>query len=232
MKAVILQSNYFPWKGYFDLVHDTDLFIFYDETQYTSRDWRNRNQIYSPAYRGLKWLTVPVHKSEFHKKISEVKFQDGEWQKDHLRVLSLAYKGAPYFQQLQNLIQEILEDHQWESLSEMNQFSIKKISTLIGIKTKFMNSKDLELQDGKVKKIIGILKQVNADEYITGPSARAYLEGSESHFSENGIKLTYKVYPDYPEYQQLAEPFVHQVSILDLIANIEIGKIKNHIWNT
>ena len=44
-KIAILQSNYIPWKGYFDLIGSVDTFVFYDEMQYTKRDWRNRNKI-------------------------------------------------------------------------------------------------------------------------------------------------------------------------------------------
>ena len=44
-KVAILQSNYIPWKGYFDLIAAVDEFILYDDMQYTRRDWRNRNKI-------------------------------------------------------------------------------------------------------------------------------------------------------------------------------------------
>src|SRR5690606_10151511 len=58
MKAAIVQSNYLPWKGYFDIINMVDLFIFYDDVQYTKRDWRNRNRIKTRD--GIKWLTVPA----------------------------------------------------------------------------------------------------------------------------------------------------------------------------
>ena len=61
MKAAILQSNYIPWKGYFDLMNRADVFIIYDEVQYTKNDWRNRNKI--KTANGLVWLTIPVRQS-------------------------------------------------------------------------------------------------------------------------------------------------------------------------
>ena len=58
-KIAILQSNYIPWKGYFDIISKVDEFIFYDEVQYTKHDWRNRNRI--KTSNGLIWLTIPVN---------------------------------------------------------------------------------------------------------------------------------------------------------------------------
>ena len=71
-KVAILQSNYIPWKGYFDLINIVDEFIVYDDMQYTRRDWRNRNKIKTPQ--GLQWLTIPVEiKGKFFQKINETK---------------------------------------------------------------------------------------------------------------------------------------------------------------
>ena len=57
-RVAIVQSNYIPWKGYFDLIASVDEFILYDDVQFTRRDWRNRNRIKTPQ--GVHWLTVPV----------------------------------------------------------------------------------------------------------------------------------------------------------------------------
>jgi hypothetical protein len=61
MRIAILQSNYIPWKGYFDLVRAVDEFVLFDDVQYTRRDWRNRNRIKTPG--GSAWLTIPVNVS-------------------------------------------------------------------------------------------------------------------------------------------------------------------------
>ncbi|WKL03999.1 WbqC family protein [Paenibacillus amylolyticus] len=60
-KVAVLQSNYLPWKGYFDIINDVDTFIFYDDVQYTKNDWRNRNKVKSTT--GAQWLTIPVNNS-------------------------------------------------------------------------------------------------------------------------------------------------------------------------
>lgn len=82
-KIAILQSNYIPWKGYFDLINIVDEFIVYDDMQYTRRDWRNRNKIKTPQ--GLQWLTIPVEiKGKFFHKINETKVSEKNWAKKAL----------------------------------------------------------------------------------------------------------------------------------------------------
>ena len=89
MKVAVLQSNYLPWKGYFDLINDVDLFVFYDEVQYTKNDWRNRNIIYSKQ--GKSWITVPVS-YKFGQTIIDTKIQNKiDWKKDNWNKLINAY---------------------------------------------------------------------------------------------------------------------------------------------
>src|SRR5436305_3143233 len=102
MRAVVLQSNYVPWKGYFDLIQNADVFVYYDEVQYTKNDWRNRNRICSKN--GHHWLTIPVSRDAVKLKISEVPLPDSCWQLDHFKTLSHSYLPAPYFRQIQPLL--------------------------------------------------------------------------------------------------------------------------------
>ena len=82
-KIAILQSNYIPWKGYFDIINMVDEFVLYDDMQYTRRDWRNRNKIKTPN--GLQWLTIPVQvKGKYLQKIKETKISEKKWTKNHL----------------------------------------------------------------------------------------------------------------------------------------------------
>lgn len=227
MKVVILQSNYIPWKGYFDLIHDADVFVFYDEVQYTKNDWRNRNRIYTKN--GLQWLTIPVNKEAVNGKISEVKIS-AEWQDLHFKSLYLGYKSAPHFEQLEELINDYLLNKKWNSLKDLNQYLIKRISALLGIETQFLDSANYELKGDKIEKLIDLVSQIGGTEYISGPSGMNYLSESTKLFEEKNIKLSFKKYPEFAPYKQLKEPFEHAVSILDLLAHVEIKEIGNHIW--
>lgn len=228
MKIVILQSNYLPWKGYFDLMHDADVFVFFDETQYPRRSLRNRNKVYGKN--GIHWLTVPVSSVASRGKISEVAVSSDKWQVDHLKTLTSVYGRAPYFSQLRVLMSEFYEERAWGKLVEINHFSLLRIAKELRLQTRFVHSSELRMVGNRVTRLIDMVKELGGSQYITGPSARNYLEGSEHLFRSEGIELSYKDYSGYPEYPQLQAPFEHQVSIVDMIANLNWKDIPYHIW--
>ena len=228
MRVVILQSNYLPWKGYFDLIHDADLFVYYDEVQYTKNDWRNRNRICSKN--GLQWLTIPIAKAAVKQKISEVSLPEGNWQGDHFKSLYYAYKPAPYFHQLEPLLQEVYQGQTWTNLSALNRHLIERIAGMLGIQTRFADVRDYAVEGDRVSRLVNLLQQVGATHYLSGPSARDYLAGSEPLFAQAGIELAYKDYSGYPPYRQLSEPFEPAVSIVDLLANLSLEQVQHHIW--
>jgi len=209
------------------LAHLADVFVFYDEVQYTKNDWRNRNIICGKN--GLQWLSIPVEKQFVHAKISEVKIGN-DWQGKHFKSLYLTYKSAPCFYQLEELMIEFLVDIKWEYLSTLNQFLITRIAHLIGTKTQFVNSAQYDLAGDKVEKLLGLIEQLGASDYISGPAGMNYLSGSETLFDQRKVKLSYCTYPDFKKYPQLIQPFQNNVSIVDLIAHVPYSEIKNYIW--
>lgn len=215
-KVAILQSNYIPWKGYFDLIAAVDEFILYDDMQYTKRDWRNRNQIKTPQ--GLKWITVPVKvKGRYFQKINETEIDGDGWAQDHWRSIVANYKKAPYFEQVAEWLAPFYLEQKYELISDLNRSLIAAVCQRLGIKTRISSSADYELVDGQSKRLASLCKQAGGLEYISGPSAKNYIE--ENVFVGCDIKLTWFDYADYPEYPQLWGDFTHTVSIIDLIFN-------------
>lgn len=214
-KIAILQSNYLPWKGVFDMINQVDIFVFYEDVQYTKDDWRNRNKIKTPQ--GLKWLTVPVKKAPLETKIFEIEIFNGEdWQQKHYNLIKNNYIKAPYFQDYHFILEEIYLKKKWDKLSDLNIYSTKLIADVLGIKTEFINSTDLKTTGVKDDKIISICKQLNATHYLSGPAAKAYIK--EDKFKNANIELEYINY-EYPEYKQLYGAFEHKVTVLDVIFN-------------
>ena len=217
-KVAILQSNYIPWKGYFDLINIVDEFIIYDDVQYTRRDWRNRNII--KTTKGLLYLTIPVmSKGNYFQKINETKISDPNWGKNHWKTIYINYSKAPYFKDYKELFEELYLNNDEKYLSKINYKFIFEINKLLNIKTKISWSDNYEYQQEteKTEKLISLCKLVGADEYLSGPSAGNYIQ--EDSFKKENIKLTWVDYSDYTEYNQLHPPFEHGVSILDLIFN-------------
>ncbi len=213
-KVAILQSNYIPWKGYFDLIAAVDEFILYDDMQYTRRDWRNRNRIKTPH--GVQWLTVPVLvKGKYHQKIRDTEIDGLDWGLLHWKTLAQNYRRAPHFDEIAGWLEPLYLKESYTHLSQLNRRFIRIVCDYLGIKTVISNSWDYILLDDKTKRLADICVQANGTEYISGPSARNYIE--EHVFAELGITLTWFDYSGYPEYSQLWGEFIHEVSILDLL---------------
>ena len=215
-KIAILQSNYIPWKGYFDIIAAADEFILYDDMQYTKRDWRNRNLIKTPQ--GLQWLTVPVKvKGRYDQTIRETEIDGTDWAQVHWKALIRNYPRARHFDEIAKLIEPLYMRREYTHLSALNREFIEAVCTYLGITTKISNSWDYVLTHGKSERLADLCAQVGATEYISGPAAKAYIE--EGQFAKRGINVTWFDYSGYAEYPQLWGEFIHGVSIVDLLFN-------------
>ena len=215
-KIAIVQSSYIPWKGYFDLINFVDEFILFDDMQYTKRDWRNRNKI--KTSNGVKWLTIPVEvKGKYIQKIKDTIISDPEWNRRHWSSIVHNYSRAKYFYDYKELFDELYLRSSDKLLSEVNYRFLTVICEALGINTTISWSMEYRLIDGKTQRIIDLCKQSRASEYISGPSAKGYID--EEMFENEGIILRYMDYSGYPEYNQPYPPFEHGVSIIDLIFN-------------
>jgi hypothetical protein len=215
-RVAIIQSNYVPWKGYFDIVNLVDEFVIYDSVQYTRRDWRNRNRIKTPQ--GLNWLTIPVEvKGNYLQRINETRVSDPRWAHRHWRTLRHNYAHAPFFDEHRLWLEELYLGSDDVLLSAINERFIRGICELLGITTRISLSRVEETGGEKTERLVQLCQQAGATEYVSGPAGRGYLE--EQRFTRAGIAVTYMDYSGYLEYPQLFPPFEHEVSILDLILN-------------
>jgi hypothetical protein len=215
-RVAISQSNYIPWKGYFDLIHSVDEFVLFDTAQYTRRDWRNRNRIKTPA--GPAWLSIPVVvKGRYLQTIQETEVSDPSWAEQHWKTLVHNYARSPYFDHYRARFEELYLGCREKQLSQINYRFLMEICQILGIKTHFSWSAQYRQSEGKTERLLEWCKELKATEYLSGPAARDYID--ETLFIEGGIALRYMDYSGYPEYRQLYPPFDHTVSIVDLIFN-------------
>lgn len=213
---LITQSNYIPWKGYFDLINLADEFVIYDDMQYTKRDWRNRNKIKTPQ--GLLWLSVPVQvKGKFDQKICETEIAGTEWSVQHWKTIVQNYAKAPFFNQFKDPFEEIYTRKTFKYLSELNYALLKAACSALKIECNFRWSSDFTLAEERTERLVNICKDLNGTKYITGPAAKAYMD--ENMFADAGVTLEYFDYSGYTPYHQLHGEFAHDVSVLDLIFN-------------
>lgn len=217
MKVVILQPSYIPWRGVFDQIQRADLFVFYDDVQYDTRGWRNRNQI--KTRRGRQWLTIPVHSRGAQSRnipIHQIRIAwEDPWNETHWKAIRHSYAKAPYFDRYASLLESFYQRHD-EFLSDFTiELTIALARELGNTHTRFLRSSEMAGITGqKTDRLVQILQTVGATHYISGPSARGYIENEK--FDRAGITLEYMQY-NYPEYPQLYPPFDAQVSVLDLL---------------
>jgi hypothetical protein len=214
-RVAILQSNYIPWKGYFDIISSVDEFILYDEVQYTKNDWRNRNVI--KTQQGTQWLTIPVrHTGRFGQPVDAVRLADASWTKKHWASLAQAYARAPFFEALAPAVREAYEAcRDEEYLSAVNRRFIRLVADLLDLPARIVSSRDYAVTGDRNERLVELCRRAGADAYLSGPAARDYLD--ENLFADAGITVSWMDYSNYPEYPQLHGPFVHGVSVLDLL---------------
>lgn len=212
--VAVCQSNYIPWKGYFDMIRRADYFVFYDTVQYTKNDWRNRNKILTQA--GLQWLTVPVLHNFFGQSINQIELAGKSWQTKHWKSILQNYRKAPYFDCYAERIQSMYQQ-EWQYLSELNKSFIQLLCELLNIKTRLVNVESLEIGCGKNQRLLDICSYFNASTYLSGPAAKTYLD--EELFLQNGLAVRWMQYDNYKPYKQCYQPFEHAVTVLDLLFN-------------
>jgi hypothetical protein len=220
-RVAIVQSNYIPWKGYFDMIAAVDEFILYDDMQFTRRDWRNRNQIRTPQ--GVQWLTVPVCvKGKYLQKIRETEVDGAAWTQEHWKSLEQNYLRAPHFAEVAAWLEPLYLRNVHPMLSGLNRSFLEAICGYLGIRTRITNSWDYELSEGKSERLADLCLAADGTHYVSGPAARDYID--ESVFRERGLVLEWFDYSSYPEYPQLwGETFTHEVTVLDLLFNCGAG---------
>lgn len=227
-RAAILQSSYIPWKGTFDLIRRVDEFILYDDVSYSKNDWRNRNRIKTRT--GLVWLTIPVLATgRFGQQIRDVEIGDPRWAAKHWKSIQASYARARGFAEVSPILRDLYERAASETLlSRVNELFLRALCDLLGIETRITLSSEHDLEGDRVGRLVSLCEQVEAKEYLSGPAARAYLD--EARFAERGIAVRFMDYSGYPEHEQLwSPPFVHEVSIVDLLLNEGVAGARSYL---
>jgi hypothetical protein len=227
LRICIIQSCYIPWKGFFDLIGRCDEYVIYDSAQYVKRHWHNRNRIKTAD--GVQWLTIPViAKGRFEQPIDQVEIEK-PWADKHWRTLELAYRRAPFFNQVAPIVRAWYEQADKQSrLTDVNAIFLHGIAGLLGLQTLIVRDDAYAAQGVKTERLLAIVRAAGADRYLSGPSARAYFD--EPLFASAGIAVEWMNYTGYPEYPQLHGAFEHAVTALDLLFNT--GPDAQHYFRT
>lgn len=215
-RVAILQSNYIPWKGYFDIIAAVDAFIVYDCVQYTKNDWRNRNQI--KTAQGKSWLTVPVRQRSLDQTIEQTEIADPACFRKHWNTFRQSYAKAPHIGYCSEALEPVFRElADARLLAQANVRLIRAVCDMLGIRTPILDAGEFALEGDRNERLVGLCRQAGATSYLSGSAAKAYLD--ESVFAREGIAVEWMSYEGYREYAQPHPPFDHYVSVLDLVAS-------------
>lgn len=204
------------------MVRSADILVYLDDVQFTRRDWRNRNII--AGERGPKWMTVPLKNSgNYESLIHEMVVSDPEWWKSHLSFLENAYRSEKHFRELKPQIRSVFESFQGiKSLSEINRKVNDWIFSTLEIATSIRDSREIPSHLKRSERLVEICKFVRANQYVSGPAAKAYLD--EEHFKENSLLVRWIDYSALPPLETTSTS-TPELSILHLLATMERAEV-------
>lgn len=214
--VVILQSNYIPWKGYFDLVAAADEFLVFDEVQFTRRDWRNRNKVIVSGK--PQWLTIPVQsKGNYNAPIDQIEVTGSQWARQHWQTISLSYRRAPFYDEIAPLLESAYKAAaEFKLLTEINQHFLKALGGVLNIEAPLVRTRSIaRTTDDPTGRLVELCVARGASDYLSGPAAAAYID--RLRFEAAGVRLHYANYAGYPTYTQASASFEHGVSIIDTL---------------
>lgn len=227
MKSIaIMQPYLFPYIGYFQLINEVDQFIFYDDVNFITRGWINRNKILINGE--AKYLTVPCRDASQNKLINEVEHGLNSKKRGKLlRKIKFAYSNAPFFEDIYSLIESVLNiDSQY--IFGLAVESVKKSCFYLNLECGFKlssnnyNNTNLDAAD----RLIDICKQEEITNYVNPIGGKDLY--SKKYFRENDINLQF-LKPEAQRYEQFGEEFVPWLSIIDVMMFNSPEKIRNEL---
>jgi hypothetical protein len=229
----LLQSNYLPWRGYFDFMAKSDEFIVYDSCQYTVNDWRNRNQV--KTHDGVRWITVPViTKGRFGQRITDAEVVDHKWVKTHLSTLAASLGKAEYGKQAMEMLSgcyELATKTRW--LHEINVGFLEAIHSSLGFECDLTDDSKYGVETldelSPSAKVAELVQRAEGTRYLTGPRGLDYLDLDD--FTTRDIAVDVLDYSALQPYPQLYGDFVDHLSIVDLLANAG-GESRSYLTST
>lgn len=206
-----MQPYFFPYIGYWQLINAVDTFVIYDDVDFIKKSYINRNNILIQGEK--KRFTLELKQASQNKLINEIKVGDNK--QKILKMIYMAYKQAPHFDDVYPIIEDILS-HDERNLSQFIGYSLQRLSTYLGIDSQLIESSGLD-KDITLKgqdKIIDICTRLGGQHYINAVGGQELYDKRE--FAKANIDL-YFLEPVITEYKQFNEPFVPYLSIIDVM---------------
>jgi hypothetical protein len=209
------QPTLYPWIGYFNIIKNSDVFVFLDNVNFKKQTWHMRNRVKSASKINENeiWLHIPTNVASSQTLIKDVLIDNTkDWKKKHNDIF--LYNYGKKYKNITFLMELYKED--WDKISDFNIEFITKCCQYLNIKTKLIRASELQLKGKKSNLILDICKQVKATVLIANSGSKVYLESDKEIFENENIEISYHNYK-HPKYNQNGGTFIENLSILDLI---------------
>lgn len=225
MIVSISQPTLFPWVGYFNLIKNSDIFVFFDNVKFEKRSWQMRNKLKMiiENEETYAWINIPTRNITQKTLIKDALIDNTiRWKSKHLSFFNSHY--GKDIDDIKFLLEMYKKD--WENICDFNIEFITNCCHFFGIKTKIFRASELDVKGKRSQLLLNICKKFNATEYLSGPAAKVYLDEDKEIFEKEKIKITYNNFK-HPIYKQRGKLFIEKLSVLDMLFNEKINSI-NH----
>ena len=217
MIVSISQPTLFPWLGYFNIIKNSDIFVFLDNVKFEKRSWQMRNRLKATVNtdKSEEWVRIPTQLKKSDTLIKDVIIDNTQdWKARHITSFRTHYGKA--YENL-NFLRNIYEQ-EWTKLSDFNIKFITDCCNFLEINTEFMMASQLPVSGKKGQLMLNICDHLSTTEYLTTVGSRNYLENYASQFVKSNIEISYHGF-QHPIYKQKGGEFLPNMSILDLLFN-------------
>lgn len=219
MKVAIMQPYTFPYVGYFQLINHVDKWVIFDDTQYISKGWINRNRVLHPdVKKEWQYITVPVKKHSLESRIKSVEINENiEWRKQLLGKLTSYKKKAPFYAETVEFISDCIS-FECITLSEWVVHTLNSTCNYLGIAFDYSLFSQMEVSTDNVEHAgqwaLEIAGAMGADVYVNPPGG--YSIFNENEFQARNMELRF-LRPNLTPYVQRRGSFVPGLSIIDIM---------------
>jgi len=212
-----MQPTYLPWAGYFNLIASADIFGFLDDAQLQKNSWHNRNRLL--VNHAPHWISVPVLRNSSSQRINESLVDSTQpWQKKHIKLLKQTYGNHPFSDDVLSIC-TLIESANLSNLADLNIHIIRGLLEKLDIRTEIFLASSQGVKGKRTTRLVELLKQMQVDCYLSPIGAKDYLE-QDNFADQSGIKLCYQDFNPVPYAQHHHQPFISNLSIVDVVANI------------
>lgn len=223
--VAVMQPYLFPYLGYFQLLREANVFVFYDDVDFIKQGWVNRNKILINNSPNL--FTVPCHNASSNELIKDVVIHEGWREEKLLRKIRMTYANAEKFDSSFPIVEKVIEDA-GDQISVLAEDSVRQVAEYLNLDVDFYRSSNLPVDRslGRAERLIALTKHFGASTYVNMEGGKDLYD--KSTFADRGVTLHF-LSPNLPEYEQYTAEdgtFYSGLSIIDVMMNAEPSRIR------